>query len=146
MAKRDEKKTLPDQMRDAAIDVRNEVIVQSANLYLMARKALMASLGAVAMTLDEANEFVDKLVERGELAEADTQKLLNELRTRSTTSEQTVGEASKNIVSKAGMALEESVEVILNRLNVPSKSEIEELSKKIGALNQKVSALIEQNK
>lgn len=146
MAKRDEKKTLPDQMRDAAIDVRNEVIVQSANLYLMARKALMASLGAVAMTLDEANEFVDKLVERGELAEADTQRLLNELRTRSTTSEQTVGEASKNIVNKAGMALEESVEVILNRLNVPSKSEIEELSKKIGALNQKVSALIEQNK
>lgn len=146
MAKRDEKKTLPDQMRDAAIDVRNEVIVQSANLYLMARKALMASLGAVAMTLDEANEFVDKLVERGELAEADTQRLLNELRTRSTTSEQTVGEASKNIVNKAGMALEESVEVILNRLNVPSKIEIEELSKKIGALNQKVSALIEQNK
>lgn len=146
MAKRDEKKTLPDQMRDAAIDMRNEVIVQSANLYLMARKALMASLGAVAMTLDEANEFVDKLVERGELAEADTQKLLNELRTRSTTSEQTVGEAGKNIVNKAGMALEESVEVILNRLNVPSKTDIDELSKKIGALNQKVSALIDQKK
>ncbi len=146
MAKRDEKKTLQDQVYDAAIDVRNEMIVQSANLYLMARKALMASLGAVAMTLDEANEFVDKLVERGELAESDAQKLINDLRARSNTSEQAVGEARKNIVNKAGMALEESVEVILNRLNVPSKSEIEELSKKIGALNQKVSALMGQQK
>jgi len=146
MAQRDEKKTLQDQMRDAAIDVRNEVIVQSANVYLMARKALMASLGAMAMTLEETNEFIDKLVERGEMAEADVQKLITDLRAHSNEREKVVGEARKNMVNKAGMALEESVEVILNRLNVPTKTEIEELSKKIGALNQKVSALMEQKK
>ena len=146
MAKQDEKKTIQEQMRDAAIDVRNEMIVQSANLYLMARKALMASLGAVAMTLDEANEFVDKLVERGELAEADAQKLINELRERSNAREKHVGAARRKAVSKAGQALEESVEVILNRFNVPSKTDIDELSKKIGALTQKVGALIEQEK
>lgn len=146
MAQRDEKKTLQDQMRDAAIDVRNEVIMQSANMYLMARKALMASLGAMAMTFEEANEFVDKLVERGEMAEADVQKLLSDLRAQSNEREKVVGEARKTMVNKAGMALEESVEVILNRLNVPSKTDIEELSKKIGALNQKVSALMEQKK
>ncbi|MFN8491157.1 MAG: phasin family protein [Caldilineaceae bacterium] len=146
MAQRDEKKTLQDQMRDAAIDVRNEVIVQSANVYLMARKALLASLGAMAMTLEETNEFVDKLVERGEMAEADVQKLINDLRAHSNEREKVAGEARKNMVNKAGMALEESVEVILNRLNVPTKTEIEELSKKIGSLNQKVSALMEQKK
>jgi len=146
MAQRDEKKTLQDQMRDAAIDVRNEVIMQSANVYLMARKALMASLGAMAMTLEETNEFIDKLVERGEMAEADVQKLIADLRAHSNEREKVAGEARKNMVNKAGMALEESVEVILNRLNVPTKTEIEELSKKIGALNQKVSALMEQKK
>lgn len=144
MAKQDEKKTIQTQMRDAAIDIRNEMIVQSANLYLMARKALLASLGAMAMTLDEANEFVDKLVERGEMAEADAQKLINDLRERSNAREKVVGEARKKAVSKAGLALEESVEVILNRFNVPTKSDIDELSKKIGALTQKVSALMEQ--
>src|SRR4051794_26840755 len=112
-------------MRDAAIDVRNEMIVQSANLYLMARKALLASLGAVAMTMDETNEFVDKLVERGELAEADAQKLINELRERSNAREKVVSEVRKKAVSKAGLALEESVEVILNRFNVPTKSDID---------------------
>lgn len=146
MAQRDEKKTLQDQMRDAAIDVRNEVIMQSANVYLMARKALMASLGAMAMTLEETNEFIDKLVERGEMAEADVQKLITDLRAHSNEREKVAGEARKTMVNKAGMALEESVEVILNRLNVPTKTEIEELSKKIGALNQKVSALMEQKK
>ena len=55
-----------------------------------------------------------------------------------------VGEVRKKAVSKAEMALEESVEVILNRFNVPTKSDIDELSKKIGTLTQKVGALMEQ--
>jgi len=144
MAKHDEQKTVQEQVREVAIDVRNEMIVQSANLYLMARKALLASLGAVAMTMDEANGFVDKLVERGEMAEVDAQKLIDELRTRSNEREKVVAEARRNAVNKAGMALEESVEVILNRLNVPSKSDIDALSKKISALTHKVGSLVEQ--
>jgi len=144
MATQDEKKSVQDQMRDAAIDVRNEMIMQSANLYLMARKALLASLGAVAMTLEEANGFVDKLVDRGELAEADAQKLLAEWRMRSNEREKVVGEVRKSTAAKAGLALEESVEVILSRFNVPTKSDIDELSKKISALTQKVGALMER--
>ncbi len=55
------------------IDVRNEVIVQSANLYLAVRKVLLSSLGAMSLTADETNEFLNRLVERGEIAEADAQ-------------------------------------------------------------------------
>ena len=64
----EEKKTLQDQAKEVFVDVRNELIVQSATLYLLVRKALMASLGAVALSADEANEFVNRLVERGEIA------------------------------------------------------------------------------
>jgi len=149
MAQQDAPKSFSDQVRDKVIDVRNEAIMQSANLYLMARKALLASLGAAAMTLEEANSFADKLAERGELVEADVQRWMGELRARE-------GEASKSSpasrsttfttagMSMAGKALEESIEVILNRLNVPTKSDIEALSKKISLLNQKVNALVEQ--
>ena len=64
-------KRLPDQAKDALIDARNELIVQSANLYLVVRKALLASLGTVALTADEAGELFSRLVERGEIAEND---------------------------------------------------------------------------
>ena len=44
------------------------------------------------------------------------------------------------------MALEDSVETILTRLNVPNKTEIEELSRKINYLNEKVLALRQRNR
>jgi len=143
MAK-EEKKGIGEQAKDAVIDVRNELIVQSANLYIMVRKVLLSSLGAVALSVDEANEVLVKLVERGEVAEADLQKMLNDLRTRREQSEAEAAKARDDLTRKASNTLEESVETILTRLNVPNKNDIEELSRKISHLNEKVSALNHQ--
>jgi poly(hydroxyalkanoate) granule-associated protein len=137
----EEKKTLQGQAKEVFVDVRNELIVQSANLYLVVRKVLMASLGAVALTAEEANEFVNRLVERGELAETDAQRLIGELRTQGRKQEEEASKAREELTRKASMALEESVETILHQFNAPDKAEIEELSRKIGALNDKVTAL-----
>ena len=76
-----DEKSLPDQAKEAMVDVRNELIVQSANLYLMVRKVLLASIGGVALTADEAGDVFTRLVERGEIAEADAQKIVTDLRT-----------------------------------------------------------------
>lgn len=143
MAKED-KKGIGEQAKDAVIDVRNELIVQSANLYILVRKALLSSLGAVALSVDEANEVLAKLVERGEVAEADLQKMLNELHARRELSEAEAARAREELSHKASNTLEESVETILTRLNVPNKSDIEDLSRKISHLNEKVSALNHQ--
>jgi poly(hydroxyalkanoate) granule-associated protein len=137
----EEKKTLQGQAKEVFVDVRNELIVQSANLYLVVRKVLMASLGAVALTAEEANEFVNRLVERGELAETDAQRLIGELRTQGRKQEEEASKAREELTRKASMALEESVETILHQFNAPDKAEIEELSRKIGVLNDKVTAL-----
>lgn len=136
-----DERSLPDQAKDAMVDIRNEMIVQSANLYLMVRKVLLASLGSVALTADEAGELFTRLVERGEIAESDAQKIVNDLRSQGRKREEEASQAREEISKKAGMALEDSVETILNRLNVPNKAEIEELSRKIGLLNEKVSIL-----
>ncbi|HEB65380.1 MAG TPA: poly(hydroxyalkanoate) granule-associated protein, partial [Chloroflexi bacterium] len=40
---------------------------ERGTLYEAARKVLMAGIGAVALAQDEAENFVNKLVERGEL-------------------------------------------------------------------------------
>jgi poly(hydroxyalkanoate) granule-associated protein len=143
---KEEKKSLQDQAKDTALDVRNEVIVQSANLYLAVRKVLLTSLGAMALTAEETNEFLSRLVERGEIAETDAQKLINDLRSQSRKREEDANKAREDMTKKAGMALEDSVETILTRLNVPNKTEIEELSRKIGQLNEKVSALSNRGK
>lgn len=136
-----DEKSLPDQAKEAMVDVCNEMIVQSANLYLMVRRMLLASIGGVALTADEVGDVFTRLVERGEIAEADAQKIVTDLRTQGRKREEEANKAREDMTKKAGIALEDSVETILNRLNVPNKNEIEELSRKIGLLSEKVSNL-----
>jgi len=138
---KEEKKSLPDQAKDAVVDVRNELIVQSANLYLMVRKVLLASLGGVVLTADEASEVFNRLVDRGEIAESDAQKIISDLRAQTHRQEDEANKGRDELTKKAGVALEDSVETILTRLNVPNKFEIEELSHKISMLSDKVSTL-----
>lgn len=96
-------------------------------LYQAARKVLFAGMGAVALAQEEAQEFVDKLVERGELAEQDAKKLMQEALEKR---------------RKAGPGgLEKRIEDILERMNVPTKSDLEQLSAKITALSHKIDEL-----
>ncbi len=141
-----QQRTLTDQVKDKAVDVRNEAIVQSANLYLFVRRFFLASLGAAAMTADEASEILNRMVERGEIAESEFQKLMTDLRSRSSEGQAELKSARQETMRKAGAAVEESVESLLERLNVPSRTDIEELSRQINALSEKVSALKEQER
>lgn len=145
MAQANDNRTMQDQLRDVAVDVRNEAIVQSANLYLMARRVLLTSLGAVALTFEEGNDFANKLVERGEVAESDLTNMVEEFVRRSNEREATAMDSRKGAMDKAANALADSVEVILGRLNVPSKGDLDELSRKISQLNEKVLALRQRN-
>lgn len=49
------------------------------SLYETTRLILLAGVGAVSLAQDEVNNFVDRLVERGELAEQDARKLVREV-------------------------------------------------------------------
>ncbi|NIV98032.1 poly(hydroxyalkanoate) granule-associated protein, partial [Candidatus Saccharibacteria bacterium] len=47
-----------------------EVTTEKGNPFVEAtRKVLLASVGAVALAQDEAEDFVNKLIERGQIAE-----------------------------------------------------------------------------
>lgn len=140
-----EAKGIQEQVAGRAVDVRNELITQSANAFLMARRALLASLGVVACSLEEGNQFIDKLVERGEVAESDIYKMLNDLRSSGQAGEEKASESRKSMAAKASMALEDSVEQILNRFNVPTRGDIEALSSKITQLTERIQTLKKQN-
>ncbi len=94
------------------------------------RKVLLASIGAVALAQDEMEEFVNKLVERGQIAEQDARKLLKDVTERRT-----------RTTAKAEETLDRRVEELLSRMNVPTKSDLDMLSAKITALTRKVDEL-----
>ena len=94
------------------------------------RKVLLASIGAVALAQEEIETFVNKLVERGEIAEKDGKKLVRD-----------VMEKRKKEAKKAEDELDKRMEDLLDRMNVPTKSDIEALSAKITALSKKVDEL-----
>ncbi len=51
-------------------------------LYETTRTILLAGIGAISLAQDEVNIFLDRLVERGEMAEADARKLVHEVMDR----------------------------------------------------------------
>jgi poly(hydroxyalkanoate) granule-associated protein len=125
--------TMAEEVEITVNEVEDTAAKAGSTLVEGLRKLLLASLGAVAMTRDEVEVFVNKLVDRGELAQKDGEKLLKELRSR-------VREGRPQ-VQKVGERVEQGVEEFLNRLNIPSKRDIDDLSAKIAQLSARVDEL-----
>ncbi len=106
-----------------AVDERNDLLDGL-------RKILLAGIGGVALAQDEVSKFLNKMVERGEIAEKDARKLLDEMTSR-----------RKEQSKKAESELDRRMEEILTRMNVPTKADIDTLSQKISTLTEKVDQL-----
>ena len=98
------------------------------------RRVLMAGVGAVALTQEQMEEFVGKLVERGEIADGDARKLISDVVDRR---KRTLQDSTK----RAEEEWDKRIEGLLVRMNIPSKGEIDALSNKIADLSRKVDEL-----
>ncbi len=94
------------------------------------RKVLLAGIGAVALAQDEIEDFIGKLVERGEIAEQDGKRLISEIMDK-----------RKKSTDKAEDEFTKRIEEILDRMNVPTKEDINKLGQKITNLTKKVDEL-----
>ena len=110
--------------------VSEKPLEERSPMFDVARKVLLAGVGAVALAQDETEAFVKKLVERGGVAEQDGKKLMRE-----------VLEKRKTGARRAEAELDKRFEDLLARLDVPRKSDIDTLSAKIAALSKKVDEL-----
>lgn len=121
------------------IEFTEEQIETSGAFLSGVRRVLMAGVGAVVLTQEQIEDFVNKLVERGEIADGDARKLLSD-----------VLERRKSILQggtkKAEEEYEKRVEGLLSRMNIPTKSEIDSLSATIASLSDKVDKLNHQRK
>jgi poly(hydroxyalkanoate) granule-associated protein len=120
------------------IDVEEEAVKEASNPFVEGvRRVLLASVGAFSLAQDEAEKFVNKLVEKGEIAEKDGRSLLTDL---SESRKERAKESGKRVSDE----LEKRMESLLNRMNIPTKSDIEQLSNKVAELAKKIDTLKEQ--
>jgi poly(hydroxyalkanoate) granule-associated protein len=97
-------------------------------------KVLLAGIGAVALAQEEVEEFVGRLVERGEIAEADGRKMMKD-----------VLERRKKQAKKVEELLDKRAEELLARMNIPTTDELAALSARIAELTKKVDELKEKS-
>ncbi|MGD8584050.1 MAG: phasin family protein [Chloroflexota bacterium] len=123
------------------VEVTEELLEENGHNPMLetARKVLLASIGAVAITQEEVEKFVSKLIERGQIAEKDGRKLINDVMEKRR-------RKAEEISTEAEVTYESRMEEILARMNIPSKSDIDALSRKISALTEKVDELSKQQK
>lgn len=90
------------------------------------RNALLAGFGVQ----EKVKEFIDELVKKGELSESQGAKIVKEwTETANKTSEQ-FSKSLSDVISKT-----------LERMNIPTKDDIEKLNKKIQSLSLRVKKL-----
>ncbi len=152
------KESVVEQVKGAAKDVQDSIekspvtvkakqtvkdtaeAVQKSSLMEAVHKVLLAGIGAAALAQEEIEDFVNRLVERGEIAEADGKKMMKDVLEKR---KQMVKMPAKPAVQpkKITSDIEKRIEDLMAKMNIPTKDEIDALSAKITVLTKKVDEL-----
>jgi len=125
---------MTDEIEVKLNEIKDDVSERTAPLVDGVRRLMLAAVGAVAMTRDEMEQLVNRMVDRGEIAERDAKTMINDVMSRR---KRDVEVAS----DEAEARVETRLEQVLNRMNIPSKRDIDELSDKIAQLSSRVEEL-----
>ncbi len=90
------------------------------------QKTLMAGLGMQ----EKFNEFIDELIKKGELSEAQGKKLFDEWSEKAGKTKEDFDKNINDLIKKS-----------LEKVNIPSRTDVEELDKKVRSLAKKVAKL-----
>jgi len=94
------------------------------------RKMVLASVGAVGVAQDEITHLLERMVERGEITEKDARKLVSD------------AQKEFNRRRKSGKTqAEKELEGLMEKMNIPSKADIEDLSKQVASLSKRIQEL-----
>ena len=92
------------------------------------RRVVLASMGAVAIAQDEAEDLINKLVERGEIAREEGRKLMQDMMAKRR--------------ERVEAQFDARVDTALGRMNVPTKADLKAVEKKLDELNKKLDKLV----
>ncbi len=89
------------------------------------KKTILIGVGLASMTREKMEEIANDLVKKGELSEKEGRELLDDLLTKSK-------DARKDLEGRMERMLADT----LNRLNIPTRKEIQELKQRIAILEK----------
>ncbi len=121
---------------DTNKEVNNEEMSKSEDkkeymsLYKIVRRMMLAGIGAVALKHDELEEFVDRLVARGEIAKKDGESLMKEMK-----------EHRKKYLHEEADSAHNRLSEFRDKFAIPRKNDLDELNEKISALEKKIDDL-----
>ena len=111
-----------------------------------AKEIWLAGLGALSAVEEEGSKLFRSLVDRGSEFEKKRKEQIDELwediSERYKTAENRFGDKFDEVEE----TVESNVKSIVSRMGIPSRSEVEKLSKKVDALNEKLEKLEKQQK
>ena len=112
---------------------------ESGNLMLAnLQRILLAGVGVIVLAQEEIEDFVRRLVDRGDIAEEEGRQLVEDVIEQRDRRLQGVRDG-------VGETIDRGTGEVYRRLNIPTRSEIVGLSEQIEALSKKVDELVEQN-
>ena len=94
-------------------------------------RILMAGLGVP----EKMKDLVEELVKKGELSESQGARLVKECTEKVTKSGEDISKSISELIGKT-----------LEKMNIPTRNEVEELKKKLKSLSSKVKKLEEKSK
>ncbi len=122
---------MPTNNEPEVVEVNEErVDVEEPSILESLRRVLLASVGVVALTIEEVRELVDKLVDLGEIAEQEGIKLVIEIK-----------EKRKKKTDKVEDLAFSRMNELMDKMDIPTKSDIDDLSAMITTLSKKVDEL-----
>ena len=114
---------------------------KAASFADLVRKVALASVGAVVLAQEEIEEFVGKLVQKGELAEKDGKTLVKDLMEKRAQRDNGGMAPTPGASAAVTSAIDTTVDKVLHRINIPTKTDVEELARKMEELDKKIEAL-----
>ncbi|MGI8824108.1 MAG: phasin family protein [Chloroflexota bacterium] len=95
-----------------------------------ARRVVLAGIGAVAMAADMADETFDRLVERGQKVQSELKGRVDDTRHQNAGARERVQEYYRS-----------AVDACLDRVNLPSKGDLETINVKLNVVSRKLDDL-----
>ena len=93
------------------------------------KKAISFGYGAMLVTKENVEEVIEEMVKRGEIKKEEAKAQVKELFNK-------VLSSKKEIESK----IEEIVEMVLHRLDIPTRRELQEMQKKLDEIIKKMES------
>lgn len=102
---------------------------ERSQLAELIRKVMLAGIGAASLAQEEAEIFINKLIEKGEIADKEGRDLVKDLREKRR--------------QRMHEHLDKRVAGIVERMKIPTKADLDELREKIADLSKKVDSIKE---